>query len=691
METLSLDELGRELQEDIFREALASSEPQQAVFFERFASLAAVNGDCPDLEYTPARQEGTRPWQVDGFAIDHEQAELCLAICDFRASEEVESLVQSQIDASFRRLERFYELAQRDEFIRSLEETGFGFQCAFPIHEAANQIRRVRLFLFTNARLAARKKSIESREIAGRTLTYNLLDITRYSEIESSRGGLEDFEVDIREMNDGKPVPCLMAGKTGDDAKSYLLVLPGELLAKIHGTYGARLLEQNVRTFLQAKTKVNRGIIDTIKDAPEMFFAYNNGLTMTAADLEFDDGGGAITSLRSPQIVNGGQTTASIRYAKEQLKADLSRVFVQAKLTVVDREAIEKVVPKISRYANTQNRVSEADLFSTHPFHVWMESVAKRMSAPRRAGQFTSSKWFYERARGQFLNEQAYKSKSDRTKFLAEYPKEQLVDKPLLAKAMLILDCEPVTVSKGAQYAFMRFAEQVVQQWDKDKDQFHDDFFRGAIGKVICFRTADRLVSQASWYQADRGHKANIVTYTLGWLVHHIRNEFKAEIDFQKIWNRQAVTDELEEAIARCAPIVARTVKDPPANVKNVSEYAKRSICWDSVKALRIELSEDLHSSLIGLATVKSRAREAKALKSIDNGIELDARLLKLTANPELVNRLVQFARDERMLSPTLDSGRRKLSRGQYSLTPAERDIWGELLARAESSGLEID
>jgi hypothetical protein len=691
MEVLSPEEINKELQEDILREAVASGEPQQAIFFERFAGLAAEAGDCRDLEYTPARHEGTRPWQIDGFAVDDEKGELFLALSDLRVSEDVESLGQAQIDSSFRRLERFLESAQQPNFVTSLEETSPAFQAAFRIHECIPGIRRVRLYLFTNARLVARKKSIDSREVDGRTLTYNLLDLTRYTDIQTSRTGTEDFDIDVLEMNAGHPISCLAAGRTGEDANSYLLVLPGDLLARFYGAYGARLLEQNVRTFLQAKTKVNRGIIDTIKDSPEMFFAYNNGLTMTAAGVELNSDGSAITLLRSPQIVNGGQTTASILYAKDRNRADLSRVFVQAKLTVVNRDAIEKVVPKISRFANTQNKVSEADLFSTHPFHVWMEGVSRRMSAPPRAGQLTSSKWFYERARGQFLNAQAYMTKPQRGKFLAEFPKEQLVDKPTLAKATLSLEGDPVSVSKGAQYAFMQFAERIVQQWDRDKDQFHDDYYRSAMAKVICFRATDRIVSRSDWYQTDRGHKANIVTYTLAWIANYVRENLKGELDFQKIWLAQEVMESLEAALIRCAPAVARVIKDPPATVKNVSEYAKRTACWDRVRALKIDLPVELRSSIVGREEIALRSREAKSVKAIDNGIELESKLLGLSQNANAVNQLVELAGNQRLLSPALESGRKKLFRGKHNLSFAERNAWRELLEVAGREGVDLD
>ena len=86
------------------------------------------------------------------------------------------------------------------------------------------------------------------------------------------------------------------------------------------------------------------------------------------------DDGLVIDSIKDLQIVNGGQTTASLFHTRRSDKADLGEVFVQMKLTVIDDEKSEEVVPRISEFANTQNKVNAADFFSNHPFHVRMES-----------------------------------------------------------------------------------------------------------------------------------------------------------------------------------------------------------------------------------------------------------------------------------------------------------------------------
>ena len=100
---------------------------------------------------------------------------------------------------------------------------------------------------------------------------------------------------------------------------------------------------------------------DTIRKEPQMFLAFNNGLSATAEAVTVEDlpgGGKGLRSIRDLQIVNGGQTTASIYHAVKKDKADVSQLFVQVKLTVLnDPTKMDIVVPYISRYANTQNKV----------------------------------------------------------------------------------------------------------------------------------------------------------------------------------------------------------------------------------------------------------------------------------------------------------------------------------------------
>jgi hypothetical protein len=312
-------------------------------------------------------------------------------------------------------------------------------------------------------------------------------------------------------------------------------VISGVQLAAIYDKWGARLLEQNVRVFLQAGGGVNKGIRSTLMNEPQMFFAFNNGLTATAEDIQLETGpeGLIITSLRNLQIVNGGQTTASIHAASRKKEADLTGVAVQMKLSIIAPEKIEDLVPKISEFANTQNKVNAADFFANHPFHVRIEGFSRDVWAKARGGGSKDSKWFYERARGQYADARALLTESARKKFDADFPNKapnkQLITKTDLAKYLMVWEGEPQTVSLGAQKNFAKFAAAVGSRWDKNPNQFNERYYKHAIAKAIIFRSVDSLVLRDKSLEAQ---KANIVAYATAKLG-QIVSEQEASVDFR--------------------------------------------------------------------------------------------------------------------------------------------------------------
>ena len=684
-----LHEAYHQFEDDLLLEADHSGDPKHMCFFKLYSEVASDNGDTADLDYTPARREGRGGYQVDGYAIDLDRGELFVGVCAFYSDPSLQSLNAAGMEALFRRADAFCEKAIDPDFIRELEETSPAFEAAYPIYKNQRKIRRIRVILLTNAVLAVRKKIVEEGETIGIPVTYNVLDFARYMDILNSRGNAEPIEIDVVPIN-GKPLPCLQAHVHGTNYKSYLVVLPGTFLADIYGLYGARLLEQNVRVFLQARTKVNRGIIDTVRESPDMFFAYNNGLTATASRIDIErlpDGTLGIRSVSNLQIVNGGQTTASILYARDQNRADLADVFIQMKLSVIESEMVEEIVPKISRFANTQNPISEADFFSNHPFHVEMEKISRRLSAPPKAGSLAPTKWFYERARGQYKDASAYGSARERAKFRAEFPRNQVVNKTDLAKYSTTFECVPYLVSRGAQKCFLEFAENVSKIWEKHVDQFNEGYFRTAMAKAIVFRETDRLVGQSEWYRADRGYKANIVTYAIAWLVNYLKVERNQEIDFQIIWNRQELPKELLAAVATVARHVADAIKDTPEGVRNVSEYAKQQQCWAKVAKLKLRMVEDLDSVTIDLDEAKRREKDHVATGRIDRQIDFESYLVALQPK---ISEIREFAKMRRLLSPASSKALDKVERLKFPMSKTETNSLRHLFKALEEKGVDL-
>jgi hypothetical protein len=689
---LDLDEAFGRFWDDLLFEAEASAEPQAAAFFDLYAKLATENGDTLDLTYTPVRHEGRGGYQVDGCALDTERGDLFLAITDFRAGRELETLNAAQTDALFERVRRFCEQAVQPTFINAVEETSPAFEAAWPIYSGQAHIRRIRVIAFSNARLSTRRKPEATEEVLGVPFVCSVLDFARFADISAAKGGLEPIEIDVTALH-GAPLPCLPAHSIDGEHASYLVAVPGTFLAEIYGLYGARLLEQNVRTFLQAKTKVNNGIIRTLETQPEMFFAYNNGLTATAAGIttvRMKDGTLGISTIENLQIVNGGQTTASILYASDsqrrERRADLSRVFVQMKLSVVNPDLLEEIVPKISRFANTQNKISEADFFSSHPIHLVLQRISRQLSAPAKPGSLSGSKWFYERARGQYRDKLAYGTAAEKRRFELEFPRDQFIDKTDLAKFEVTFECRPHVVSRGAQKCFLEYAEKVGKAWEVSEAPFNDHWFRGIVAKAIAFRWTDKMIGGSAWYQEDRGYKAQVVTYTVAWLVNHLQLQ-GLELDLNLVWQRQELPAEIGDVLRQLAPQVAATVKDAPPQMKNVGEFCKQQACWAAVAGSTYSFDGSLDGVVVDHSEAVRSRKDAIAAKKMDTDIDFDRVLVTMLADTEPY---LAFARSKKLLTPKSDAALRRLTRGDVGLPSSERNALRYMLEKMQSAGFVL-
>jgi hypothetical protein len=676
-----------EFQQELTEQSALSGVETDDLLFEAFEQIASENGDCIDLQRAAARREGQRGYKLDGFAIDLERAALHLAICDVRTSATLETLRTADIERLKKRVSDFIELCRSGRFENELIGDSVALYAARDIAGCLAAIRRIRVVIFSNARLSTKRPPEADGEISGIPVVYNVLDFARFAGLQKAEAGGEPIEIDLAHLSD-EPLVCLPASAAQGLYRSYLVAMPAKTLADIYGLYGARLLEQNVRTFLQAKTKVNKGIIQTIRDTPEMFFAYNNGLTATAADVLTDtlpDGRVVIRSLSGLQIVNGGQTTASILYARDKGGANLNDVFVQVKLTVVAPHRLEEVVPKISRFANTQNRISEADFFSSHPFHVAMEQLSRRLTAPPSPGRVSGSKWFYERARGQY-REGAAGSTAARNRFIAEFPKSQLFDKTDLAKFELTFEARPHTVCLGAQKCFMAFADKVAREWEASSLGFNEVWFRNAVARAIIFRWTDQMVAKSQWYRDDRGFKSQTVAYTLAWIVERAKRLLGRQLDLSLIWGQQDVPEELKAVIEHVAQRVGLALRDTPDAVRNVGEYAKHQACWATIS--RMDFDVELPDTvLIDPEEVAVVRRDAVQTRRIDVEIEFDAMVLRL--GPQAAD-LITMARRERLLTPRSDAALRRLAAGDVLLPPGEKTALRQLFDRLSEAGVEL-
>lgn len=370
---------------------------------------------------------------------------------------------------------RFF-LEDIDYILNNAEESSPGYGLAFDIKNNAFDIQKYKIYLFTNNQMSNRIKSLASDYIGDIPIEYHVWDIARLYELSKNSALKEDFEIQFNEFSD-KPIPCLSV-TSGDDYKGYMACIPGIVLAKLYNKFGAKLLESNVRSFLQIRGKVNKGIRNTIIKEPNKFFAYNNGITCTADSIVVNTSGGAplLESCKNLQIVNGGQTTASLASAlldkKEKLEDNIENIYVPMKISVVTDENSAELVANISKYANSQNKVSDSDLSSNHPYHIRIEQLSRTTSAPALNGQQFGTYWYYERARGAYSQETHKATAGSKKTFEAKYPKNQKIDKTELAKLVNIFSGRPHIASAGGQKSFVHFMQEISKSWERDPDVF---------------------------------------------------------------------------------------------------------------------------------------------------------------------------------------------------------------------------
>jgi hypothetical protein len=667
----------------------ADSDGQYAedAFFELYCEQLVDAGEFASFERVA--WAGSRGARIDGYGGDPAESggTLSLIVCDFHQDRSLSSLTGTELEAALKRPANFLKRALDPVFRAQLEETSPVFGLADMVAARWERVNRIRLFVLSNRQLSSRVDSVAVVEFEGRPVSASVWDIGRLGRYMMSGRGVEDIEIDL--VGDfGGPLSVLPAHVTDANYESYLAVIPGQQLADIYDRYGTRLLEQNVRVFLQARGKVNRQIRDTIERSPEMFFAYNNGITATAEGVEFETGkaGSSVSSLKNLQIVNGGQTTASLHAALLK-KTDLSRVHVQMKLSIIDPELATEIVPRISEYANSQNKVSATDFFSNHPFHIRVEQFSRRVQAPSPDGVFRQSHWFYERARGQYQNARSLLTPAKRKAFDLENPKHQKFDKSDLAKFAMPWEGLPHVVARGAQKNFVEFAKLIEKAWEKSSEDFNEDYFKRASAMALIFRETEKIVSAQPWYTGG-GTRAKIVPYAIFLLSEGARLR-GGEIDLLRVWKLQSIPDVLAKSLLLASKAANQVIYFDHAEQANRAEYAKNQACTARVAQAKVEWPERFDDLLISADEVREQTNDAKKDQKVVSGIEAQAAVV--TAGAEFWRDVNEWGQKHRLLSPR-EAGVLAVANAIPVRLPSEKQalVLVDLLAKLNSEGCEL-
>ncbi len=631
---MDLSEFRKDFHEQVGVWASADMNFRHSAFVEYAAHLLEEAEEVCDFQSCYYRGTGSRNRQlaVDGYAFDDADGSVRLFVAEpsGNSQPEIPTLTQTQAKNLFARLQGFFEDSAGGRLARILEESTPEHALASSLEEHLSAIPRLRFYLITDAVLSSRVMAWPEANVAGIPVEYNIWDISRFYRVSTSQTGKDELLVDFTSMvQDG--IPCLKASVDVEQYRAYLCIIPGIVLADIYDFYGSRLLEGNVRSFLSAKGRINKGIRNTILNEPEMFFAFNNGIAATCseAEIELSANGLRLLKAKDLQIVNGGQTSASLAAARRRDRARLGDTMVPMKLSIVSPDISGQIIPLISRYANMQNKVSDADFFSNHEFHRRIEQISRRLWAPAKGGSQHETHWFYERARGQYQNAYAVLPPAERKRFQIMNPREQVITKTDLAKFENAWDQLPHTVSYGAQKNFLTFATSVSKEWEKDSSQFSEEYFRRMVAKAILFRKTEKLVSCQPWYQG--GYRAQIVAHTISKIANLVQTRGKGrKLDFRSIWQRQGLSAALEEQIILTSAKVLEVLVTPPAGLQNVTEWSKKELCWNRVEAIPVALLPSFLSELVDPEEDRIIRLEGHSQQEVDSGIEAQAAVVQL-------------------------------------------------------------
>lgn len=538
-------------------------------------------GEVDDITVCSFRDVGI---QLNGYNLSSQSNELNLFISHFSNVESIYNIQKSDVESLFKRGINFYRKSINNLMDNFRDDIDI-IDIANFIFENRNEFETVRIILLTNG--VVKNFNVDEVKIGDVSVKFVIWDIDRLYRCINSGKMREVIEIDLE-----KEFECRIEAISTNiinNYKVYLATINGEILAKIYDKYGSRLLEKNVRSFLQVKGQVNKGIRKTLVNEPDMFLAYNNGLSVVADKVEESNQNGKvyIKKITDMQIVNGGQTTASIHSAYKDSKCEVNfeNVFVQVKITVIENGASDSMIPNISAYSNTQNKIQVADFSANDPFHRKLEELSRTIWTSNSTGSKKPVNWFYERARGQYTDAlMKITTIKKKKEFQADHP---LFTKTDLAKYENAWNQMPFYVCEGAQKNFKKFVLRLSERGKYLPDQ---KYYETLIAKAILYKKVENIVKN----QKYEAYRSNITAYTFSF----ISFITKQCLNLDEIWKYQSTSIEVDTCINEVSMLIYNYFLENSKG-KNLGEWTKTTKCWEEIKKIEYIISDELNNQLI--------------------------------------------------------------------------------------------
>lgn len=528
--------------------------------------------DCMLVDF----KKDSENMKLDGYAFSEYFRSFTLLVSKYQAKSIPEKIKKTEIDKLLKKVFKFYKTCGTNDF-EALEESSDGYQAYKFIKGHKADIETVNIILLTNDETI---RHIPNDVHYGKiTVRFDVWDIERlYQSVLGGTAVERQLVVKLKKKY-GESLPLIKVKGDNEIYDCYIGVISGELLARIYETEGQDLIQKNVRSFLQAIGKVNKGIKVSLANEPQMFMAYNNGISTIAESIDFDECRSSgdivnITEITGWQIVNGGQTTASI-YNAYKAKLPLEQVNVQIKLSVIkQKDRAEEIIHNISKYANSQNKINMSDFNANDAYHVKMERLSRATPIPVAKGKSTDY-WFYERARGQYLVElNRQPTAAAKKEFKSRCPKNRCISKTVAAKCVMTYRGYPDIVSKGLETSFIYFSDMVSKgEVPEPSEQSYIEM----IAKVILFNSCDEIIKNLKF----GGFKAQQDYYTVALFGKYYSDLF----DPLEIWNRQSINAETAKTIEELAYFVWNHFQNPTVPGVNIGQWCKKEECWELLQA----------------------------------------------------------------------------------------------------------
>ena len=583
------------------------------------------------LSYINPDSQGRVDWKINGYCLKDEFKDdsnkvyfetLDLFITYFNKTSYDYNITKDDFNKSINQIKKFLNAALKGhiDYIDPAQ-TELNQLLKIILKQKSN-FDRINIYFLINGNSNHDLEKITIKGFDDLDIFVHVWDIPRFYKLSESSSNREPIEIDFKELisNNQHGIQCLKMPNINELYECYLAILPGEVLSKLYKEYSNELLESNVRAFLGQTGKFNKGIRDTIREKPQMFLPYNNGITATAENVEtiLNDNQLYLTKLLDFQIVNGGQTTASLFHTQKKFKdADLSNVFVQMKLTVIkDVEQKNIEVPNIARYANSQNKVSELDLSSNNPYFVQIESLSRKKYVIDPDNRNMSTLWYFERVNGQYkesLNKLT--TPAQQRKYKEQNPTNQKFVKSDVAKYINIWELEPHYVSQGAQKNFIHYTKKINELVKKNKFP-GENFYKKLVANAILFKVVDKLFGRKNIDAiGDTNLKSFTVAYTLSYFYYLTDNR----IDLWKIYEEQRVDTRIVNELQKLIVFVYHQLVKS-SNNSLISEYAKRESSWKLLKDENYKFNFEQYSDYF-ITKEQVSAREIET-EEVDNKSE---------------------------------------------------------------------